>query len=100
MDVMAGEVGRIAERSGKGKQATIAVVSPEYWPLPWTFIEYKTVLFHGSLVDMPDAEIIIGSKAQTAELEQKYGKTHRYLATYALRPGVDLMLYARRDLQN
>ncbi|MDQ3063871.1 MAG: hypothetical protein M3R14_13575, partial [Acidobacteriota bacterium] len=81
-----------------GKQATIVVTSPDQWPLPWTLVEYKKVGFHGAMVQVPTAEIVIGSTKQATELQEKYGATHQLTGNYTLRPGVDLLFYVRKDL--
>ncbi len=98
MSEMEREIGRISERAGTGKQATIVVTSPDQWPLPWTLLEYKKVGFHGTVVQVPAAEVIIGSTKQATELEEKYAATHQLTGTYTLRPGVDLLFYVRKDL--
>ncbi len=98
MSEMEREIGRIAERAGTGKQATIVVTSPDQWPLPWTLLEYKKVGFHGTMVQVPTAEIVIGSTKQAAELQEKYAATHQLTHTYTLRPSVDLLFYVRKDL--
>jgi uncharacterized protein (TIGR03663 family) len=98
MSEMEREIGRISERAGTDRQATIVVTSPDQWPLPWTLLEYKKVGFHGSMVQVPTAEIVIGSTKQATELQEKYAATHQLTGNYTLRPGVDLLFYVRKDL--
>ena len=98
MNEMEREIGRISERAGTGRQATIVVTSPDQWPLPWTLLEYKKVGFHGTVVQVPTAEVVIGSTKQATELEEKYAATHQLTGTYTLRPGIDLLFYVRKDL--
>lgn len=87
-----------AEKSGKGKDATIEIVSPEYWSMPWYMKDYKNAKFGGSLVPVNAAEMIVAEDKQKDELNEKYGAHYKYVATYPLRPGVDLMLLVRKDL--
>lgn len=98
LNEMEREIGRISELAGTGKQATIVVTSPDYFPLPWTLLEYKKVGFHGTVTREPNAEIVIGSTKQAAELEEDYAATHQLTGNYVLRPGVDLLFYVRKDL--
>ncbi|MDQ3751154.1 MAG: hypothetical protein M3367_19375, partial [Acidobacteriota bacterium] len=98
MSEMEREIGRVSERAGTGKQATIVVTSPDQWPLPWTLLEYKKVGFHGTVVQVPAAEVVIGSTKQATEIEEKYAATHQLTGTYTLRPSVDLLFYVRKDL--
>ncbi len=92
------KVEHYAEKSGKGNEATIEVVSPEYWPMPWYMNDYKNAKFGGSLIDVNTAEMIVASKAQEDELNEKYGAHYKYVVTYPLRPGVELLLLVRKDL--
>lgn len=89
---------RAAEVSGRGKEASILIVSPDYWPMPWSLREYSGTAFFGRIQPAENAEVIVGSVAQAAELDAKYSNTHDFIGTYPLRPGVDLMLYVRTDL--
>lgn len=92
------EIDRIARKSGKLNETGIIVVSPDYWGLPWSLRDYKNAGFYGQISPTTTAEIIIGKTEQKAELEEEYGGHYQYIGTYALRPGVDLMLYVRKDL--
>lgn len=88
-----------AEKSGKGKDATIEIVSPDYWSMPWYLNDYKNATFHGQLVEANTAEMIVAKKNdQDFEVEAKYSKHYKYVDAYPLRPGVDLMLLVRKDL--
>ncbi|MDX6612747.1 MAG: hypothetical protein QOD75_1933 [Blastocatellia bacterium] len=98
------EVNSVVARSGSGADTGVTIVSPDYWPLPWYFRDMKRVGYYGRM--SPSTEpVVIGSTAQEAELRATFGD--RYLqvrnpaspnGSYALRPGVDLLLYVRRDL--
>lgn len=87
-----------AEKSGKGKDATIEIVSPDYWSMPWYMNDYKNARFGGSLVDANAQEMIVASEKQRDELNERYGAHYKYVGTYPLRPGVDLMLLVRKDI--
>ena len=96
---MLDEIDKVAERAGQDKQARIQIVSPDYWPLVWDLREYPNAGFHGRIVDGGSAEMIIAKKsAQDAEAMRKYSGEYDYFASYKLRPGVDLVLYVRKDL--
>lgn len=95
---MVGEINRIAKKSGKNNDASIIVVSPDYWGLPWNLRDYPNAGFYGRITPTTTAEIIIGKTNQQAELEVEYGEHYQHTGTYALRPGVDLLFYVRKDL--
>lgn len=85
--------------SGKGEQASIQVVSPDYWPLVWDLRNYPRAAFSGHVVAAQTAEIIIAKKGeQDAAVEQRYSANYTKIGTYALRPGVDLVLLVRNDI--
>lgn len=88
-----------ADKSGKGKDATIEVVSPDYWSMPWYLRDYKNAHFYGQLVDANTAEIIIAKKNdQDADIRERYATHYKIAGEYPLRPGVDLYLLVRNDI--
>jgi predicted membrane-bound mannosyltransferase len=97
------EVNRIAARSA-GADTGVTIVSPDYWPLPWYFRDLKRVGYFAHM--SPSTEpVIIGSLAKEADLRSTFGDRYQQIrnpatsnGSYALRPGVDLLLYVRRDL--
>jgi uncharacterized protein (TIGR03663 family) len=101
---MVNEIDRLAKRAGTGNETGITVISPEYWPLPWYLRHYAFVRYpKGTTVT--DDPIIIGSANQLGPLlvqaEGRYEQVRSGLngaGTYPLRPGVELVLFARRDL--
>lgn len=96
---MVAKIEYYADKSGKGKDATIEIVSPDYWPLTWYLNEYSHANFHGSLVDANVAEMIVAKKNdQDRDVIQKYSAHYRFAGVWALRPGVDLMLLVKKDL--
>jgi len=92
------EIERYAEKSGKGKDASVEIVSPDYWPMPWYLHEYPKAVFHGNLIDTNTAEMIVASEKQKGELNKRYAAQYKYAGTFPLRPGVELYLLVRRDL--
>jgi len=103
---MLDEIDRISKHSGTGYETGISIVSPDYWPLPWYFRDYKKALFYGQIAP-GDEPIVIGSAAQSEELKATFGGQYQLInsgfpdapdGSYVLRPGVNLLLYVRRDL--
>jgi len=86
-------------KSGKGKDATIEVVSPDYWSMPWYMRDYKNAHFFGQPIDVNSAEMIVAKKPdQDAVIKEKYASRYKIAGEFALRPGVDLYLLVRNDL--
>ncbi len=95
---MVNKIEYYADKSGKAKDAGIEIVSPDYWPLTWYMKDYTKAIFHAQFADVTTSELIVASTAQLSELNKRYGANYKYVGTYPLRPGVDLMLLVRRDL--
>ncbi|MDQ3653288.1 MAG: TIGR03663 family protein [Acidobacteriota bacterium] len=92
------EVERLAARAGTGKETAVSIASPDYWPLPWYLRDYKHVGFHGRLGAYTEP-IVIGNESQASQLEAQLGARYQKVGTvYALRPGVNLVIYAHREL--
>ena len=87
-----------AEKSGKDKDVSVEIVSPDYWSMPWYLRDYPKAVFHGSFVDATTAEMIVASEAQAAQLDERYGAHYKIAGKYPLRPGVELYLLVRDDL--
>jgi predicted membrane-bound mannosyltransferase len=104
MLTMLDQIDLIAQKNGTGKDTGVAIVSPDYWPLPWYFRDYKRIGYYQQIVPT-DAPIIIGSEAQADQLKATYGDRYVLLnsgeddGAYPLRPGVDLLLYVKRDVK-
>jgi predicted membrane-bound mannosyltransferase/uncharacterized membrane protein YhaH (DUF805 family) len=98
------EINKVAERTHQGDQTGITIVSPDYWPLPWYLRDYKRVGYHGRMT--PSTEpIIIAKQDQAAEVQATFGDRYQQIqsgfntaGSFPLRPGVDLLLYTRREL--
>lgn len=112
--VMLDQIDARATRMKTGYDTGVAIVSPEYWPLPWYFRDYKRVGYYGKVV--PTSEpVIIGQTGQEEEIKATFGEQYQQVdsstlndprilpdrnpeGSFALRPGVDLLLYVRRDM--
>lgn len=88
-----------AEKSGKGKEIAIDVVSPDYWPMVWYTNDYPKAVYHGSLINSSNAEIIVAKKNdQDREVIARFSGKYKLEGIYPLRPGVDLVLLVRNDI--
>lgn len=95
--LLVNEIDRIARESGKGNKISIAVTSTVYWPLPWYLRDYTAAGYYGK-VTATDSDLIVASTDQESELRPLLGDNYVKLGPYRMRPGVDLLLYARKDL--
>lgn len=92
------DIERFADASGKGKDASIDIVSPDYWPMVWYMKDYPKAIFHGRISDSK-AEMIVAKKGeQDEDVMRRYSANYDYYASYHLRSGVDLVLLVRKDL--
>ena len=98
------DINKLAARTHQDGQTGITIVSPDYWPLPWYLRDYKRVGYHGQMTTSNEP-IIIAKSNQAAEVEARFGDRYQQVksglnpeGTFSLRPGVDLLLYARREL--
>lgn len=98
------EINRIAQRTHQGGQTGITIVSPDYWPLPWYLRDYDRVGYFGR-ISPSNEPIIIASQGQVEEVKATYGDRYQQVqsgfnlaGSYPLRPGVDLLLFTRREL--
>jgi len=97
------EIEKVAERTKRGNKTGITIVSPDYWPLPWYLRDYTGVGYHGRMTSSTEP-VIIASESQGAEVQANFGDRYQQVhsgfnsaGSYALRPGVNLLLYVRRD---
>jgi uncharacterized protein (TIGR03663 family) len=97
------EIEKIAESTKRGRQTGITIVSPDYWPLPWYLRDYTGVGYHGRMTSSTEP-VIIASESQGAEVQTNFGARYQQVhsafnsaGSYPLRPGVNLLLYVRRD---
>jgi uncharacterized protein (TIGR03663 family) len=92
------EIDKVVSRSGTGLDTGITIVSPDYWPLPWYFRDYHRVGYYAQMASSSEP-IIIASEAQRAEAQKAFGDRYRLVGSkFALRPGVELLLFVRKDL--
>jgi len=89
---------RVAVSSGAGNQLEISITSPEYWPLPWYLRDYTKVGYWGREFVSMEA-VVIGSGEQDANLQAGLSAVYRRIGSYALRPGVTLVVFVRKDIQ-
>ncbi len=90
-------IDELARHADTGLDTNINVASPDYWPMPWYLRNYKHVGYLGHLAPTSDALVIINVN-QRAEAQAILGAQYREVSTHPLRPGVTLVLYARREL--
>jgi uncharacterized protein (TIGR03663 family) len=88
-----------AQKSGKGNDVQIDIVSPDYWPMVWYTRDYNHANYWGKMVDIKDGDIIVAKKdEQDDEVIRKFSSRFEYVGSWRLRPGVDLMLLVRKEL--
>ena len=112
--VMLEQIEHVANQMKTGYDTGVAIVSPEYWPLPWYFRDFKRVGYYGKVVTTTEP-VIIGQTGQEEEIKATYGEQYQQInsgtlndsrilpnrnpeGSFSLRPGVDLLLYVRRDV--
>ena len=99
---MVNEIDNIAKQGPDGGRTGITIVSSEYWPLPWYLRNYSRVGYFGHITSSTEP-IIIASEDQKSEIESTLGELYRQVPStepggaFSLRPGVNLLLYARRS---
>ncbi|MDT7689675.1 MAG: hypothetical protein QOE46_2434 [Acidobacteriota bacterium] len=95
------EVEQMGARAGTNEPG-IAMASPDYWPLPWYFRDNSHAGFEGHLSTFYDTKstlAVIGKEEQLPQLQRVVGDDYvRVGEIYPLRPGVNLVLFERRDL--
>ncbi len=96
------EIDKFARRANQGSTG-ITIMSPDYWPLPWYLRNYSRVGYYGRLTQTAEP-IVIANETQRTEVEGTLGPQYHLVPSgsgtgaFALRPGVDLLLYVRSDL--
>lgn len=88
-------VNAVAARTHSGNRMAIAIVAPEYWPLPWYLRDYKDAGYWGRIIDT-QAPVVISSKVQAWDLKDRLGPAYQFIGFYDLRPGVTLALFTRK----
>ncbi len=97
------KINMIAQRSHQGAAAGVTIVSPDYWPLPWYLRDYSRIGYYGRITPSNEP-MILASTNQAAEVQSTYGDRYQQIqsgfnteGSFPLRPGVDLLLYVRRE---
>lgn len=85
----------LSARAGTGLSTHIAVLSPDYWPLPWYLRDFAHVSYYGKVVQTSD-QLVIASAEEREALRDLLGNAYASVGVFALRPGVELELYVRR----
>jgi len=93
------KINEYADKSGKGKDVTIQIMSPDYWPMVWYLKDFGHANFWGHFDNAANAEMIITKKdEQDVEATKRFSASYDYVGVYPLRPGVDLVLLVRKDI--
>ena len=88
-------------KNNEGSRTGITIVSREYWPLPWYLRNYSRVGYYGRMTQTTEP-LIVAAEDQKAEIETNFGGLYVQVpskapdGSYPLRPGVNLLLFARR----
>jgi len=90
------EIEESAHRFGTDNQTSITVMSADYWPLPWYLRDYARTGYYGHIVK-PHEQIVIASGLQEPVLVPLLDSDYRRVASYPLRPGVNLVCYLREQ---
>ena len=90
------DVRRVGARPGAAEKLTISIHAPDYWPLPWYFRDDRVVAYPPQPVGNPTAAVLVLSEAQANAERARLADAYDELGRYRLRPGVDLVLFARR----
>jgi uncharacterized protein (TIGR03663 family) len=91
-----GDIDRYGSEAGTRMDTGVAIVSPDYWPLPWYLRDHPKAGFFGSIV-ATEEPMILANVNQEPDLGQ-YADRYTRTRTYVLRPGVELVLYVRKAL--
>jgi hypothetical protein len=91
---MVGEIKRIEEANPR---SSIAITSPDHFPLSWYLRDYPAG-YYGKAVVTKDP-LVIASVDQQATLDAALGDGFERIGVFSLRPGVQLVLYASRALR-
>ncbi|HEV7643040.1 MAG TPA: glycosyltransferase family 39 protein [Pyrinomonadaceae bacterium] len=104
------KIEEFGEKTKKGNDISIAVVSPDYWGMPWYTRNYPNVGYHAGPVPANTVDLIITSEEQEnkcmglerpsieCDMIRHYPDNYDLAGTYPLRPGVELKLYVRNDI--
>ncbi|MHB2015462.1 MAG: flippase activity-associated protein Agl23 [Candidatus Xenobia bacterium] len=90
----------VAKKSGQGDQASIAMMSDEYWPLPWYLHEFKNLVYYQQVTAPtgPPPVMIVVKEQQLPQVQPLVDNKYYQDGTWNLRPGLTLYLYVRNDV--
>ncbi len=94
---MVTEIQRIGQQTGMKEELDIAVLSPDYWPLPWYLRDYHRVGYYGQ-ASPTNSSLVVINESQEPQLLPTLQERYTRINSYPLRPGVVLVMYARKDL--
>ncbi len=90
---------RLESNANPARQKTsIAILAPDYWPLPWYLRKYPNAGYWGRLLATND-DLVIGEETQQPMLANVLGTRYRLVGRFPLRPGVVLLLYLKNKPQ-
>jgi uncharacterized protein (TIGR03663 family) len=88
------DVDRLAASAGAKQEISLAVLSRDYWPLPWYFRDYPHAAYPGKGVPAQQT-FVITSEVQRRLLAPAF-RGYDQVGVYPSRPGVDLVLLMKR----
>jgi uncharacterized protein (TIGR03663 family) len=95
------EIELVGMRAGT-KEPAFSTASPEYWPMPWYTRNNPNAGYSGVLDNSYNPArtlAVVGREDQVPQLQRVLGANYTRVGTiYPLRPGVNLVLFARNDL--
>ena len=87
---------RAAKASGQGESVRIAIPAREHWPLPWYLRNYHNTAFEDSAETSRGSVMVVAGLDQDARIGASLGPDFDRLGPFAMRPGVDLLLFVRK----
>ena len=81
-----------ARHDARGMDVPIEILSPDYLPLNWYLREFKQVSYFGAVIERPQAPVVIVRSDDAGRVAGTLGAGY-LRETFALRPGVDLVLF-------
>jgi uncharacterized protein (TIGR03663 family) len=91
---LADAIERATEHFPTRNRTPILLATQDYWPLPWYLRGDEQVSYSAALPDNVTQPIVVASEKERNEVEERMSANYR-LTTYALRPGVQLILGVR-----
>jgi uncharacterized protein (TIGR03663 family) len=85
-----------AAANGTFDKTTLSIVCPDHWPLSWYLRDFPNAGFYGHPI-APHEAMVVGCGSQESLLKPLLGNDYERVGAYAARPGVELVLYRRRQ---